>query len=274
MQTMKADNPPVPVQPPGTNTLLMGGTGSGKTYSIRTFLEAGVTPFVLATEPGIESTLGDIPEDQLHWHYIPPANIGWAELADSAKKINQFDLKTLSGLTDINKRKYNQFMEVIEQCNNFTCQRTGEKFGDVSSWGPDRAFIIDSLSGLNVMAMNLVVGSKPVKSMADWGIAMDNLERLIMKLTSDTRCYFVLTAHVEREVDEVTGGTSVMASVLGRKLAPKIPRFFDDVVLCQQNGGKFTWSTSATGTDLKARNLPISSDIAPTFKRIVERKRK
>ena len=258
---------------PGTNTLLLGATGSGKTYSLRTFIDAGITPFILATEPGVESTLGDIPADKLHWHYIPPANISWAELADSAKKINQFDIKTLSGLSDINKRKYTQWMDILDQCANFVCQRTGEEFGDVTTWGPDRAFIVDSLSGLNVMAMNLVVGSKPMKSMADWGIAMDNLERFIMKLTTDTRCYFVLTAHLEREHDEITGGTTVTASILGKKLAPKLPRFFDDVVMCQQKAGKFTWTTTSMGADLKGRNLPLSDQIEPSFKQIVERKR-
>lgn len=257
----------------GTNTLLMGGTGTGKTYAIQTFIEAGVTPFVLSTEPGIESVLGGIPPDKLHWHYIPPANVGWSELLDSAKKINTFDLKTLSGLTDINKSKYQQFMEVVRQCANFKCQRTGEEFGDISTWGPDRAFIIDSLSGLNIMAMNLWVGSKPVKAIGDWGIAMDNLERLLTKLTTDTKCYFVLTSHVEREQDEVTGGTAIMVSTLGRKLAPRIPRFFDDVVMCVKQGNTFSWSTTAYGTDLKNRLLPLSDKLAPSFVQIVERRK-
>jgi hypothetical protein len=263
---------PEPSAKPGSNTLLVGATGTGKTYSIRTFLDAGITPFIIATEPGIESTLGDIPADQLHWHYIPPASAGWDEMLDSAKKINMFDLKALTSMTDINKRKYGQFMDVISTCNNFLCDRTGESYGDVSSWGPDKALIIDSLSGLNIMAMNLVVGSKPVKSMADWGIAMDNLERLIIKLTTDLKCYFVLTAHLERETDEVTGGTSLMASTLGRKLAPRIPRFFDDVVMCQREGNNFSWTTTAMGADLKARNLPWGSKIEPTFKQIVEKR--
>ena len=257
----------------GTNTLLMGPTGSGKTYCLRTFIDAGITPFILSTEPGIESTLGDIPKDKIHWHYIPPASIGWDELLDSARKINTFDIKALSSLSDINKRKYQQFMEVIAQCNNFHCQRCDQDFGDVSTWGPDRAFVVDSLSGLNIMAMNLVVGSKPMKAMADWGIAMDNLERLITKLTTDTKCYFVLTAHTERETDEVTGGTAVMVSTLGRKLAPKLPRFFDDVVLCIKDGDQFTWSTTTHGVDLKNRNLPLSSKIPPTFKTIVDRRK-
>jgi hypothetical protein len=250
--------------------LLLGATGTGKTYSIRTFLDAGITPFVLATEPGIESTLGDLPPEKCHWHYIAPAASSWEDMIDSAKKINMLDQKALAQMPGINKRKFTQFIDVLTTCNDFVCDRTGESFGDVSTWGPDRVLVIDSLSGLNIMAMNLVVGSKPMKSMPDWGMAMDNLERLIITLTTGTKCYFVLTAHLEREVDEVTGGTTITASTLGRKLAPRIPRFFDDVIMAQREGKTFTWTTTAMNADLKARNLPWDSKLKPTFRQIVE----
>ena len=39
--------------------------------------------------------------------------------------------------------------------NDFTCDRCGESFGDVSTWNTDRAIVVDSLSGLNIMAMDL-----------------------------------------------------------------------------------------------------------------------
>jgi len=258
---------------PGTNTLLLGPTGTGKTFCLRTFIDAGVTPFILSTEPGIESTLGDLPVDSCHWHYIPPATQSWNDLLDSARKINTLSYEALAKMTDINKRKYGQFLEVITSCNNFVDDRTGTEFGDVMSWGADRAFVLDSLTGLNLMAMNLVVGSKPTKSMADWMVSADNLERLITTLVTSTNCYFVLTGHIERETDEITGGVRLMASTLGRKLAPRLPRFFDDVILCQREGAQFTWSTAAMNVDLKTRNLPISDKILPSFKQIVERKK-
>jgi len=249
----------------GVNVMLVGATGTGKTYSIRTLLDVGITPFCLFTEPGFESVLGDLPKDKIHWCYIPPANPSFEAMIDSARKINTLSLKSLSQLADINKREYAQFVEVIAALHNFKCARTGEEFGDIGDWGPDRAIVVDSLSGLNIMAMSLVVGSKPVKSMADWGIAMSNLEALIQKLCTDTRCHFILTAHLERSQDEITGGLTITASVLGKKLAPKIPRFFDDVINCQREGTVFTWSTAALNVDLKARNLPISDKLEPSF---------
>jgi hypothetical protein len=123
--------------------------------------------------------------------------------------------------------------------------------------------VLDSLSGLNLMAMNLVVGAKPTKSQGDWGIAMDNEERLIQKLSCDLHCHFVLTTHLDREMDEQLGQVSLMASALGRKMAPKLPRWFSDVVLARVTGGKFYWSTTTAGIDLKARNFDLTDTLQP-----------
>jgi hypothetical protein len=258
---------------PGVNALLVGATGTGKTHSIRTLVDAGLEVFVLFTEPGME-VLADLPAEKLHWHYIAPATTDWASMIDSANKINKMSFKSLTDLSDINKSKYTEFLDLLTTLSNFKDDRTGREFGPVDEWDSTRCLVVDSLSGLNIMAMNLVTGSKPVKSMSDWGVAIDNLERLITKLCVDTKCHFVLTAHLERETDETTGGTTLMAATLGRKLAPKLPRFFSDVIHVKRDGGKFLWSTASINVDLKARNLPLTDNLNPSFLPIIESWRK
>ena len=117
-------------------------------------------------------------------------------------------LKALADMQDPNRSQYNQFVKVYTVLNNFEDQRTGEKFGPVDSWGPDRAIVIDSLTGLNNASLSSVVGGKPVRSQSDWGIAQNQLESLLRKLTDGCRCHFILLAHVEREVDQILGGRS------------------------------------------------------------------
>lgn len=250
--------------------MLVGATGTGKTHAIRTLVEAGLEVFVVFTEPGME-VLADIPADKLHWHYIPPSSPDWADMLDSATKINTLSFKSLTELSDIKKSKYTEFLDLLACLSNFKDDRTGEQFGAVDSWDGSKALVVDSLSGLNIMAMNLVTGSKPVKSMADWGISIDNLERLLTKLCTGTMCHFVLTTHLEKEVDEMTGGTSLMAATLGRKLGPKLPRFFSDVIHAKREGGQFIWSTASMNVDLKARNLPISDKLEPSFVPIIKK---
>lgn len=255
----------------GTNTLLQGPTGSGKTYAIRTLIDAGITPFVLSTEPGIASSLGDLPPDKLHWHYIAPAAPDWADMLDTAKKINTMSQEMLCKAT-FSKQKYNQFYEVLSSFANFTCDRTGESYGSVDNWNTDRAIVVDSMSGLNIMSMDLVVGAKPIKSPGDWGIAMDNLERLINRLSSGTHCHFVLTSHLEREKDDISGRVTLMVSTLGQKLAPKIPRFFDNVILARKDvDSSYYWANQGHNIDLKTRHIiPQSEKLPPSFIQIIE----
>lgn len=254
---------------PGSNTLLVGATGTGKTYSIRTLVDAGITPFIVFTEPGMR-TVGDVPADKLHWHYVKPANVTFDDLTANAKKIGTMSYESLTKMANMDKGKYQQFMEVLAVCHDFTCQRTGESFGDASTWGTDRALVIDSLTGLSKMAMNLVIGAKPVKHQGDWGVAMDNLGRLLDMFTDNLFCHYVLIAHLEREKDEITGAMRNMPSTLGQKLAPKIPQNFDDVVLCKEAGGKFFWNTTDPNTDLKNRNLERATNLEPSFVPLIE----
>lgn len=255
---------PGPLIVPGPKIMLAGATGSGKTHSIRTLLDAGLEVFCIFTEPGME-VLSDTNPARLHWHYIPPASTPWEQMIDSARKINTMALDSLARLTDINKRQHTEFLELLTTLSNFKDDRTGEEFGPVDKFDLTKALVIDSLSGINIMAMNLVTGTKPVKSMSDWGIAMDNLERLITKITVDVLCTVVLTAHLERETDEITGGVNLMASTLGKKLAPRLPRFFSDVIHTRRDGTKFFWSTASFNIDLKARNVPVSETLPPSF---------
>lgn len=255
---------PTKLAVPGPKILLVGAVGSGKTHAIRTLIEAGLEVFCIFTEPGME-VLSDVPSDKLHWHYIPPSAPDWADMIDSATKINTMSFEAITKMGDINKRKYTEFLDMLQCLANFHDDRTGKTFGPVDSFGIERALVVDSLSGLNIMALNLVAGSKPVKSMADWGVSMDNLERLITKLTTAVPCTFVLTAHLEREQDEVTGGVTLMASTLGKKLAPRLPRFFSDVIQCKRDGTTFSWSTATINVDLKARNVAISDKLPASF---------
>jgi hypothetical protein len=251
----------------------MGPPGTGKTHALRTFVDAGLEVFVLFTEPGME-VLGDTDPDQVHWHYIPPAQAGWDAMVKNAKAIQQFENAALQKMPGMNKMAYGQFIDVLNQCQNFQCQRTEKEYGCVDEWDVSRVFAFDSLSGLNIMALDLAVGGKPIRTLPDWGIAMDNEEKLINRLCLGTTCHFVLNAHLEREVDEVLGGIKLMASALGRKLSPQLPRFFSDVVMTVREGDKFTWATASSQADTKARNLPWKDQQVPSFQPIIENWRK
>ncbi len=252
---------------PGFKTLLLGTPGSGKTASIETLLDTGLEVFCIFTEPMDTISQDALSNPNFHYVYISAAAPGFDALLDSAKKINTMNQKMLAGLTDIKKSKYNQFIKVLTAMSNFTDQH-GESFGAADSWGTDRVLVCDSLSGLNVMAMDLVVGGKPMKSQGDWGIAMDNLGRLINQLTTGLVCHFVMTGHIDMDKDELSGRFVHTASTLGKKLAPTITRFFSDVVKVYREGNDFYWSTKDTMLDCKFRLLPNNDKLEQDFTQI------
>lgn len=262
---------------PGVKILTEGPTGTGKTTALRTLADAGLEVFVLFTENGLESFLGawrdrgeEVPPN-VHWHILRRPDVTFDTLAASAQKVNSLALESLAKLADPDRGKHTQFIDLLRALADFEDQRTGKRFGPVDKWGTGRVLAIDSLTGINPIALSLVVGGKPVKSQSDWGIAQDQVEKLLRQLCDGCRCHFVLTAHIEREMDQVFGGVKLTVSTLGRALAPKIPPMFSDVVLSYREGQSFLWSTDNAQADLKARNLPIRSGLPQDFRQIIEK---
>jgi len=256
------------------NIILTGPVGTGKTYSTHTFLDAGRELFILSTEPGIDTIFGEwekvgIDLSRVHYTKVMPAATDWDTLIQNAERTNLLTMEQLQKTQAVNKSEYKQFIDVYRALANFTDQH-GEEFGPVDEWDDSRVIAIDGLSGLSRMALHLVVGAKPIKTQPEWGCAMGNLQSLVEKLCDDTKCTFVLIAHVERQKDELTGGTHLTISTLGNKLAPELVKLPDEIIYTRREGDKFKWSTIESGIDLKSRCLPWSDDIEPDFAQMFE----
>lgn len=259
----------------GVNVMLMGPAGTGKTTSIGTLVDAGVEVFYLGLEPGLSSLLGHwkdkgkpIP-DNVHWHRLAAPKASFSELIDSAKKINTMALDSLAKMQDTKRSQHNQFITLLEALNDFPDDRTGQRFGCVDEWTPARALVIDGMAGLSRAAMSLVVGGKPVRSQSDWGIAQDQVEKIVRMWTDNCSCHFVLLAHVERETDAILGGVKIMVSTLGKALGPKINPMFNDVILTVREGDKFTWDTGSALADVKTTHLKIAQQLPADFGPII-----
>lgn len=254
----------------------MGDSGAGKTYSISSLLRAGLEVFVLITEPNGLDSLIDAVEKQkldinkLHWKVVSPVTMDLNLLETQAKQINSLNFEGIQKLTSgVEKKKCTQLMDLMHAIQNFTCERDGKEYGDVTTWGPDRALVLDSLTGLVTMAVQNTVGLRPTVQLQEYGIIQSMLESTINLLTN-LPCFFVMTAHVEKLVDEVNGGIKMMVFAIGKKLAPVLPRFFSEVVYCYRDGTNFLWSTATSNVNTKQRSLPVSDKIQPDFSPIIQ----
>lgn len=264
----------------GVNVLIEGPTGTGKTHSIGTLVDTGVEVFFLALESGIESLVGYYTDrglavpDNLHWHVLKlgtGSGGAFAQQLDAAQRIGAQTQESLYKMQDFNRATNNPFLQVLQLLANFTDQRGGKSYGDVSTWGPNRAVVMDGLTGLGSFAMAMVIGTKPLRSQTDWGLAQGVVEKCLRSLCDQCKCHFVLIGHVERETDLVFGGVKITVQTLGKALPPLIPPMFSDVILAVREGTKWSWSTAHAMADLKTRNLTVADGIQPDFKLIINK---
>ncbi len=265
------------LQPP--SILLMGPSGSGKTYSLSTLLEAGLEVFVVSTEPrGIETLLDVVAAkkldlSKLHWKYTGPARQGFESLVDQGNLIARSNQEMLA--KQIPKiRQDPSWVEMLNTFVNFKDDKDGKEYGKVTEFGGDKVVVVDSLSGVSAMAMDVTIGDKVTAHVGEWGIAIRNIDKFILQCCSDLKCFFVMTAHIEKEEDPNTGLGKIMVSTLGKKLAPSIPKYFSEVISAETDSDKetklFRWSNNTPNFFLKNRSLPISSKLQPDFRPIVE----
>lgn len=258
----------------GFNTLILSAPGGGKTTSLVTAAKAGLDVFVAFTEQGVANLkkamdvhkLDDESRARIHWAYISPARGSFAKLLKGATEVNRATEfgKMVAG----NRRDHSQFMDLLRVCSNFIDQG-GFEFGAVDDFPATSVFAIDGMSGLNDMCMSLVIGDKPVKTLQDWGVAIDQLDKFVKQCANMT-CCFILLSHMEQEKDEATGRFVVTTSTLGRKLGQTIGRHFQDIIFASTAKGKYNWATEDSRIELKHSFLQRSSSLPPTFEPLVE----
>lgn len=257
---MSSPAPAAPIHKPpefGAKILTFGGTGNGKTHSLRTLAAKKIKLFVLFSENGM-AALQDTDPEWVDWHYIPPLAPSLTASINMAQQIVKMDQKQLSNYTDPYRSMNTQFVEVLQSLTNLRGDRTGKSYGPADKLGQDWCIALDSISGMSIMSMKLVGGEKPIFSPAEWGLAMGRVENIILILNFSCACHVICNAHEEREPNEISGGMDIMVSVPGKKLAPKVPRYFDDVFYAFRKGAVWNWSTNYPGVaDLKSRHLGI-----------------
>lgn len=265
----------------GPKVCLMGLGGTGKTYALGTLVDwaaaNGYEVAVLFTENGLETLLGYFrdhgkqPPANLYWHQQTTKPLSLKALMTAAENVGKLSYEALAKSVDMNRGgENNAFWKILGSCSNFIDDRTGRSLGAVDSWtaADKRIFVMDSLTETANAAMKMQIGSRPMASPGDYGVAQNNLMNFLRLLTQGIVCPFVMTAHVDRETDQVTQSTKIMIKAIGKALATEIPTLFSDIIYTTRDADKFFWDTAAYGVDTKTRSLGYRSKILPDFAQI------
>jgi len=257
----------------GFKTILMGMPGAGKTTSIVTAAKLGFEIFIAFTEPGMGNLmkamqlhkLTDEEKSRIHFAYIKPGVENFNKLAQGAKAVN--NAVKFGEMESGSRKDFNQLIHLMNLFENFKDQH-GVEYGPVDQWGPNRILVLDGMSGLSKMCMDLVVGAKPVKTLQDWGVAIDQLDKFQTQCANIT-CPFILLSHLSREQEEVTGKIIVSLKALGNKLPTSMPFLYNDFILATAPEGRFNWATIDKNCQLKSTYLPHSDKLEADFRLLI-----
>ncbi len=278
----------------GPKILLQGDAGTGKTYAIGTIVDwaAAQTPprevFCLFTENGLETLLGywiDPPVDangkpirpvrpvpaNLRWHVLKGLTIGLDGQMAAVKNAGLLNYQALAAGTDPSRGANNPAQKLLEAFANFPDDRTGTKHGNIGQWGADKILCVDSLSEVAQAYSKMIVGNKAVMAQNEYMVAQNNCMNLIRYWTQGAAFTFVLTAHLQRQVNEITGSIQLMTKAIGKAMSDDIPQNFSEVIFCYREGTQFFWDTAPVGVASKTRYLPLKAKITPDLGFIMDK---
>lgn len=264
----------------GPKVLLMGTSGTGKTYSLGTLADwaqsHGKTMYVLGLDQGIEALFGywtdrglQIPAC-LHWHMQFTKPLSLTQLQRAADSVGKMSYEMLTKMVDPERGANNAFWHILASCAKPISDRDGKEFPPVDQWDESMILAIDGLSELSNAAMKMQIGNKPTAAPPDYGVAQNNLMNFLRLCAQGSRYTFVLIAHPSREKDELTGTTKIRVATVGTAICEQIPPMFSDVIYTVREGDAFYWDTAAYGVDTKTRSLGYRSKIRPDFGQIMD----
>jgi GTPase SAR1 family protein len=239
--------------------LLIGDSGTGKTGSIASLVEAGYDVRMLDMDAGWESLAAAVRRrcpDRL-------ASVQVESLRDRYKS------SPLGPIIDGAPKAFVSAIGLLDKWSDNTKPR---------EWGPECVLVVDSLTFFSdaayAWADSLNPSAKDKRQI--YGAAQDAIEHVLALLTgADFNTNVIVTAHI-RYIDLPDGSKRGYPIAIGQALSPTIPRYFNSVAACQtQSGGRRTIRTLSTPLiDLKnpqsfdprmADSLPIETGLATFF---------
>lgn len=99
---------------------------------------------------------------------------------------------------------------------------------------PFETLVLDSITTMQEYLMDkiLMANHKQMPTMHEWNVMITELKDLFMRLTKMAP-HTVVIAHEELRQDEITGEIIIQPLVVGKKLPPMLPMWFDEVYRAQ-----------------------------------------
>jgi hypothetical protein len=243
--------------------LFIGNSGAGKTGALTPLVKDGYDLRILDLDSGLDALVNHVREEC-------PERIGTIQFETYRDRIKM----TPAGPKVVGSPK--AYVNALAALDKWPTDGS-----DPSRWGDKKILVIDSLTNLGRAAFQWAVAANPSsRDPRQWyKTAQDLIEDVIANVTSDEfECNVIIISHVEYvENNNMLKG---YASSIGKALGPKIPRFFNTLILSETSGSgrnvKRKIKTLPTGIiDLKTPNpmqiegeYDLSNGLSLLFKKL------
>lgn len=249
-----------------TKMLMAGESGSGKTGALISLLVAGYKVHVIDLDAGLDFLMHELRKR----HPEVLDNLDYVTCTDKLKP------SPAGGLIPVGiPTAYTKAVGLMDKWEDGT---------KPSEWGKDHVLVVDSLSFLGNAAFRwkeaLNPGAKDPRQV--FYSAQDAVEDVLGLLTSEQmHTNVIVTSHV-RWMERQDGSVKAFPSAIGGALSPKIPTYFNSLVLAETvgvgNSVKRQIRTAPTifmdlknpaGKDL-SEPLPIETGLATFLQKVQE----
>lgn len=252
--------------------LYIGDSGTGKTGSLTSLIEAGYELRILDTDNGLDILR------QMIRHKCPDRldAVDFETVRDTYVEgpIYQNGVVTGKGPTVTKPRAYLKGLDLM------TTWSDGSK---PCEWGENTIFVLDSLSTYARAAFEWARNMNPAaKDGRQWyGTAQSSMENVIAMLTSEAfQTNVLIISHVRYQQEGENGPIKGSPMVIGASLSNAIAKYFNTLILAETvgsgAGAKRRIKTIPNGVvDLKTaapfklnQDLPLESGMATIFKEL------
>lgn len=198
--------------------IMVGNSGAGKTGALTSLVRAGYKLRIVDFDKGLDPLLAFSRKEKLDL-----SSVQYQSFRDKIKMTQQ------GPKVDGAPTAYVNALRALE--------KWPDDESDPAEWGPDHILVIDSLTNAGRAAFQWARAMNPsAREPRQWyHAAQQVIEDLIANVTSDSfNTNVIVLSHIE--LVEVGGITKGYVSAIGKALGPKLPRFFNTMLLLETKG--------------------------------------
>lgn len=235
-----------------TKMLLLGDSGTGKTGSLISLIKAGYLLYILDFDNGIDVLVNYLRDEKP----VPGSNLEPLDMLDYITITDKFT-KVGDKAVAVNTNVWPRALQYLGRWTN-----KGETYkglnaqgqpanlplppdkiwdeGVPADWGPNKILVIDSFTFLCNAAMRYILklNGRPAGPVweSDWNESQKLVEDFLALLYDESfQTNVIVCAHVAINTTK-EGVTTAFPNALGKKLGPKVGRYFNSMLEVRRTG--------------------------------------